>query len=328
MTNRQPVERNLAMELVRVTEAAAMAASMHMGKGDKNLLDGAAVDAMRFILGGISMSGVVVIGEGEKDEAPMLYNGEEIGDGSEPAVDIAVDPIDGTTLLSKGLPGAIAVIAMSARGTMNCPKEVFYMDKIAVGPEARGVIDINAPVKENLTRVAKALGKPIEEVTVIMLDRPRHAGLLSEVRAAGARVKLIGDGDVAGGIQAALPNSGVDVLLGVGGTPEGVITAAAIRCTGGAIQCKPWPRDDAERQKCLDAGVDLDHVYMTDELVGGDDVFFAATGASTGELLKGVNFTATGAFTQSLVMRSRSGTIRWIDSVHNFTRLNKLRYGS
>ncbi|HLF72207.1 MAG TPA: class II fructose-bisphosphatase [Dehalococcoidia bacterium] len=328
MTNRQPVERNLAMELVRVTEAAAMAASVHMGKGDKNLLDGAAVDAMRFILGAMSMSGVVVIGEGEKDEAPMLFNGEEIGDGSEPSVDIAVDPIDGTTLLSKGLPGAIAVIAMSSRGTMNCPKEVFYMDKIAVGPEARDVIDINAPVKENLSRVAKVLGKSIGDVTVIMLDRPRHAGLLNEVRATGARVKLISDGDVAGGIQAALPNSGVDVLLGIGGTPEGVITAAAIRCTGGAIQCKPWPRDDAERQKCLDAGVDLDHVYLTEELVGGEDVFFAATGASTGELLKGVNFTPSGAYTQSLVMRSRSGTIRWIDSIHNFARLNKLRYGS
>ena len=328
MTNRQPVERNLAMELVRVTEAAAMAASVHMGKGDKNLLDGAAVDAMRFILGAMRMSGVVVIGEGEKDEAPMLFNGEEIGDGSEPSVDIAVDPIDGTTLLSKGLPGAIAVIAMSSRGTMNCPKEVFYMDKIAVGPEARDVIDINAPVKENLSRVAKVLGKSIGDVTVIMLDRPRHAGLLNEVRATGARVKLISDGDVAGGIQAALPNSGVDVLLGIGGTPEGVITAAAIRCTGGAIQCKPWPRDDAERQKCLDAGVDLDHVYLTEELVGGEDVFFAATGASTGELLKGVNFTPSGAYTQSLVMRSRSGTIRWIDSIHNFARLNKLRYGS
>ncbi|HLF77901.1 MAG TPA: class II fructose-bisphosphatase [Dehalococcoidia bacterium] len=327
-TNLQPIERNLAMELVRVTEAAAMSAAIHMGKGDKELVDGAAVDAMRHTLQGIAMDGIVVIGEGEKDEAPMLFNGERIGDGSDPKVDIAVDPIDGTTLMSKGLPGSIAVIAMSARGTMNVAKEVFYMDKIAVGPGARDVIDINAPVKDNLQKIAKALGKPVSEVTVVMLDRPRHAQLLADIRAAGARIKMISDGDVAAGIQAALPNSGVDVLMGIGGTPEGVITAAAIRCTGGAIQCKPWPRDDAERQKCMDAGVDIEHVYMTDELVGGDDVFFSATGGTTGELLKGVNFTATGAYTQSLVMRSRSGTIRWVDSIHDFSRLNKVRFGS
>jgi fructose-1,6-bisphosphatase II len=322
--NTLPVERNLAMELVRVTEAAAMSAALHMGKGDKELVDQAAVDAMRRTLGGIRMDGVVVIGEGEKDEAPMLYNGEHIGDGSEPQVDIAVDPIDGTTLMSKGLPGAIAVIAMSARGTMNVPGEVFYMNKIAVGPAARDVIDINASVAENLKRVAKALEKPVAEVTVVMLDRPRHEQLLRDVRAAGARVKMISDGDVAAGIQAALPDSGVDVLMGVGGTPEGVITAAAIRCTGGAIQCKPWPRDDDERRRCLEAGVDIEHVYTTTELVGGDDVFFAATGASTGELLRGVRFSPPGARTQSLVMRSRSGTIRWLDSVHDFTRLNKV----
>jgi fructose-1,6-bisphosphatase II len=322
--NTLPVERNLAMELVRVTEAAAMSAALHMGKGDKELVDQAAVDAMRRTLGGIRMDGVVVIGEGEKDEAPMLYNGEHIGDGSEPQVDIAVDPIDGTTLMSKGLPGAIAVIAMSARGTMNVPGEVFYMNKIAVGPAARDVIDINASVAENLKRVAKALDKPVAEVTVVMLDRPRHEQLLADVRAAGARVKMISDGDVAAGIQAALPDSGVDVLMGVGGTPEGVITAAAIRCTGGAIQCKPWPRDEDERRRCLEAGVDIEHVYTTTELVGGDDVFFAATGASTGELLRGVRFSPPGARTQSLVMRSRSGTIRWLDSVHDFTRLNKV----
>jgi fructose-1,6-bisphosphatase II len=322
--NTLPVERNLAMELVRVTEAAAMSAALHMGKGDKELVDQAAVDAMRRTLGGIRMDGVVVIGEGEKDEAPMLYNGEHIGDGSEPQVDIAVDPIDGTTLMSKGLPGAIAVIAMSARGTMNVPGEVFYMNKIAVGPAARDVIDINASVAENLKRVAKALDKPVAEVTVVMLDRPRHEQLLRDVREAGARVKMISDGDVAAGIQAALPDSGVDVLMGVGGTPEGVITAAAIRCTGGAIQCKPWPRDDDERRRCLEAGVDIEHVYTTTELVGGDDVFFAATGASTGELLRGVRFSPPGARTQSLVMRSRSGTVRWLDSVHDFTRLNKV----
>ena len=326
-SGRQPIERNLAMELVRVTEAASLSAALYMGKGDKALVDQAAVDAMRHTLDGIRMDGVVVIGEGEKDEAPMLYNGEQIGDGSEPRVDIAVDPIDGTTLLSKGLPGAIAVIALSARDTMHCPREVFYMDKIAVGPAARDVIDINAPVATNLERVARALGKPVAEVTVVMLDRPRHEQLLTDVRAAGSRVQLISDGDVAGGIQAALPDNGVDVLMGVGGTPEGVITAAAIRCTGGAIQCKPWPRDDAERQRCLDAGIDLDHVYGTDELVGGEDVFFAATGASSGELLRGVRFVANGATTHSLVMRSRSGTIRWIDAIHDFTHLNKLRFG-
>ena len=323
---RGPVERNLAMELVRVTEAAAMSAAMHMGKGDKELVDQAAVDAMRRTLEGIRMDGIVVIGEGEKDEAPMLYNGERIGDGSEPEVDIAVDPIDGTTLLSKGLPGAIAVIAMANRGAMHVAKEVFYMDKIAVGPAARDVIDIDAPVAENLNRIARALGKAVPEVTVVMLDRPRHAGLLEEVRKAGARVKMISDGDVAAGIQAALPDSGVDVLMGIGGTPEGVITAAAIRCTGGAIQCKPWPRDDDERRKALDAGLDLNHVYTTEELVGGDDVFFSATGASTGELLKGVNFVPNGARTHSLVMRSRSGTIRWLESIHDFTRLDKVRY--
>jgi fructose-1,6-bisphosphatase II len=281
---------------------------------------------MRFTLQGIAMEGIVVIGEGEKDEAPMLYNGEVIGNGSEPKLDIAVDPIDGTTLLSKGLPGAIAVIAMSDRGSMNVPVEVFYMDKICVGPQARDAIDINLTKTENLQRIAKALGKPIEEVTVIVLDRPRHADLLNEIRTAGARIKLISDGDVAGGIQASLPASGVDVLMGVGGTPEGVIVAAAMRCTGGAIQCKPWPRDDAEREKCIAAG-SLDKVYKTEDLCGGDDVYFSATGASTGEMLKGVNFYGGGAYTHSLVMRSRSGTIRWIDSTHNFARLDKMRYG-
>ena len=325
-TDRQPIERNLAMELVRVTEAAALSAVRHMGQGNKELVDQAAVDAMRHTLDGINMDGVVVIGEGEKDEAPMLYNGEHIGDGSDPKVDIAVDPIDGTTLLSKGLAGAIAVIAMSARDSMNAAKEVFYMDKIAVGPAARGAIDIDAPVADNLAKVAKTLGKQVSEVTVVMLDRPRHADLLKDVRAAGARVKMITDGDVAAGIQAALPESEIDVLMGIGGTPEGVITAAALRCTGGEILCKPWPRDDEERQKCLDAGLDLDHVYNTEELVGGDDVFFAATGASTGELLRGVNVMANGASTQSLVMRSRSGTIRWIDALHDFSRLDKVRF--
>lgn len=325
-TDRKPIERNLAMELVRVTEAAALSAVRFMGKGDKEMVDQAAVDAMRHTLDGITMDGIVVIGEGEKDEAPMLYNGERIGNGSDPKMDIAVDPIDGTTLLSKGLPGAIAVIAMSARGTMHVAKEVFYMNKIAVGPEARGVADIDAPVADNLAKIAKALGKKVEEVTVVMLDRPRHADLLKDIRATGARVKMITDGDVAAGIQAALPGGGIDVLMGIGGTPEGVITAAALRCTGGEILCKPWPRDDEERQKCIDARVDLDHVYDTEELVSGDDVYFSATGASTGELLRGVDLTPSGATTQSLVMRSRSGTIRWIDAIHDFSRLDKIRF--
>jgi fructose-1,6-bisphosphatase II len=325
-TEHKPIERNLAMELVRVTEAAALSAIRYMGKGNKELVDQAAVDAMRHTLQGISMDAIVVIGEGEKDKAPMLFNGERIGDGSDPRMDIAVDPIDGTTLLSKGLPGAIAVIAMSARGTMHVAKEVFYMNKIAVGPGARGVADIDAPVADNLAKIAKALGKKVDQLTVVMLDRPRHADLLKDVRATGARVKMISDGDVAGGIQAALPESDVDVLLGIGGTPEGVITAAALRCTGGEILCKPWPRDDEELKKCIEAGVDLNHVYDTEDLVGGDDVFFSATGASSGDLLRGVNLTANGATTQSLVMRSRSGTIRWIDAVHDFTRLDKIRY--
>ncbi|HEX5368588.1 MAG TPA: class II fructose-bisphosphatase [Dehalococcoidia bacterium] len=324
--DRQPAQRNLAMELVRVTEAAAMSAVQYMGMGNKELVDQAAVDAMRHVLESVSMDGIVVIGEGEKDEAPMLYNGERVGDLSGPRMDIAVDPIDGTTLLSKGLPGAIAVIALAERGSMHVAKEVFYMDKIAVGPEARDVIDIEAPVADNLKKIAKAIGKKVSEVTVVMLDRPRHADLMKEIRSAGARIKLISDGDVAGGIQAALPNSGVDVLMGIGGTPEGVITAAAIRCTGGAILCKPWPRDDEERKKALAAGVDLDHIYTTEELVGGEEVFFSATGASTGELLKGVSLLPNGATTQSLVMRAKSGTIRWVDAIHDFTRLNKVRF--
>ncbi len=323
---RQPIERNLAMELVRVTESAAMSAARYMGLGDKELVDQAAVDAMRHTLDGISMDGVVVIGEGEKDEAPMLYLGERIGDGSDPKIDIAVDPIDGTTLLSKGLPGAIAVIAMANQGSMKVPGSIFYMDKIAVGPEAKDAIDISAPVKDNLQNIAKALGRSVGEVTVVILDRPRHTDLLNEVRKAGARVKLISDGDVAAGIQASLPESGVDVLMGIGGSPEGVLTAAAIRCIGGAIQCKPWPRDDEEKRKAINEGVDLDHVYDAFEMVGGDDVFFAATGASTGEMLKGVRFFGGGATTQSLVMRSRSGTVRWIDSIHNLDQLDKIRF--
>ena len=323
---RQPIERNMAMELVRVTEAAALSAARHMGMGNKELVDQAAVDAMRFTLGSIPMDGTVVIGEGEKDEAPMLYVGERIGDGSPPSVDIAVDPIDGTTLLSKGLPGAIAAVALSASGTMHVPDDVFYVNKIAVGKDARDAIDINASVETNLTKIADAMGRRVSEITVVVLDRPRHDQLLAEIRATGARVKLITDGDIAAGIHAALPESGVDVLMGIGGTTEGVLTAAAIRCIGGAIQCKPWPRDEAEREAAVAAGLDLERVYTTEELVGGEDVFFAATGASSGDLLRGVRIFANGAETHSLAMRARSGTIRWVDSLHDFTRLDKVRF--
>ena len=325
---RQPIERNLAMELVRVTEAAAMSAARHMGFGDKEMVDQAAVDAMRHTLDGVSMDGIVVIGEGEKDEAPMLYIGEQIGDGSDPRVDIAVDPIDGTTLLSKGMPGAIATIALSPRGTMHVPADIFYMDKIAVGPGAAGVIDVEAPVESNLANIGKALGRAMREITVGVLDRPRHEDLLKRIRSVGARVKLVPDGDIATVIQAALPDGPIQAAMGVGGSPEGVLAAAAVRCTGGAIQCKPWPRNDEERQAAIERGTDVDHVYDTMELVGGEDVFFAATGASTGELLRGVRFSSGRATTQSLVMRSRSGTIRWIDAIHNFDRLDKIRYES
>ncbi len=328
MNSREVIDRNFAMNMVRVTEAAAIAAAQHMGMGDKELVDQAAVDAMRFTLGSMSMDGVVVIGEGEKDEAPMLYNGEVIGDGAGPGMDIAVDPIDGTTLLSKGLPGAIAVIALSERGTMNCPREVVYMNKIAVGKEAKDVIDINASVGTNLKNIAKAKGRKMSELTVIVLDRPRHDQLIDDIRSAGARIKLISDGDIAAGIHAAMWESEVDVLLGIGGTPEGVITAAAIRCIGGAIQCKAWPRDDKERDAAIAAGADLSKVYSAEELVSGEDVFFAATGASTGDLLNGVRFFANGAQTHSLAMRSRSGTLRWVDSVHDFTRLDKMQFRS
>ena len=327
-TTPQAIDRNFAMDMVRVTESAAIAAVQHMGMGDKELVDQAAVDAMRFTLGSMAMDGIVVIGEGEKDEAPMLYNGEEIGDGTGPKMDIAVDPIDGTTLLSKGLAGAIAVIALSERGTMNCPSEVVYMNKIAVGKEARDAIDIDASVETNLKNIAKAKGKTVRELTVIVLDRPRHAQLLDDIRSAGARIKLISDGDVVAGLQAAMLGSGVDVLMGVGGTPEGVITAAALRCIGGAIQCKAWPRDDGERAAAEAAGTDLNKVYFTEDLVSGDDVVFAATGASTGDLLRGVRYFDGGAQTHSLALRSRSGTLRWIEAVHDFSRLDKVRPSS
>ena len=320
--DRQSPDRNLALELVRVTEAAAMAAGRWVGRGDKNGGDGAAVDAMRALIGTVSMRGVVVIGEGEKDEAPMLFNGEEVGDGTGPLCDVAVDPIDGTTLMAKGMPGAIAVIAVAERGAMFDPSAVFYMEKIAAGSESAEVVDITAPVAENIRRVAKAKHGHPEDVTVCVLDRPRHQQLVREVRESGARIKFISDGDVAGAIAAARPGTGVDLLLGIGGTPEGIIAAAALRCLGGVMQARLWPRDDDERHKAKDAGHDLDRVLLTEDLVRGEDIFFCATGVTDGELLRGVRYLADSVATQSIVMRSKSGTIRSLDSVH---QLGKLR---
>jgi fructose-1,6-bisphosphatase II len=319
-------DRNLGMELVRVTEAAAMAAARWMGRGDKESADGAAVDAMRAVLTGVSMDGIVVIGEGEKDEAPMLYNGEQIGDGNPPKVDIAVDPIDGTTLTSLGRPNAISVIALSERDTMFNPGPCVYMEKVATGAEAADAIDLTASVKANLKWVAKALRKDVADVTAVILDRPRHEHIIRECRDAGARIRLIPDGDVAGAISTAWPESGADILFGIGGTPEGVIAACALKCLGGAMQGRLWPRNDEERQKAVDAGYDLDQVLTLDDLVSGEDVFFAATGITDGELLRGVRFRGDGATTQSLVMRSKSGTIRKMDATHRWQKL--MRYSS
>jgi fructose-1,6-bisphosphatase II len=320
MPDRTP-DRNLALELVRTTEAAALAASKWVGRGDKESADAAAVDAMRLILGTVEMTGTVIIGEGEKDDAPMLYNGEVVGGGSPPHVDIAVDPIDGTTLTAKGRGGAVSVIAVSAQGTMFDPGPCVYMEKIAVGPDAVGSVDLNASVTENLHSVAAAKGIDVREVTVMILDRPRHDDIVAEVREAGARIRLIGDGDVAAAISTAWPDSGVDVLLGIGGTPEGVIAAAALKCMGGELIGRLWPRDDAERQAAADAGYDLDRVLSTDDLVAGDNCFFAATGITDGNLLRGVRYDRRGATTQSLVMRSRSGTVRLIEARHHPEKL-------
>ncbi|MDX2971895.1 class II fructose-bisphosphatase [Kribbella solani] len=314
-------DRNLALELVRVTEAAAMAAGRWVGRGDKNGADGAAVNAMRTLIGTVGMDGVVVIGEGEKDNAPMLYNGEQVGSGEGPACDVAVDPVDGTTLVAKGMNNGIAVMAVSARNSMYDPSAVFYMEKLVVGPEAAEVVDIRLPVAENIRRVAKAKGSSVDDVTVVLLDRPRHEELATQIRATGARIKFISDGDVAGAVEAARPDTGLDMLLGIGGTPEGIIAACAMKCLGGKIQGKLWPRDDAERQKALDAGHDLDRVLDTDDLVSGDDCFFVATGITDGELLRGVRYGRSTARTHSLVMRSRSGTIRTIESVHQLAKL-------
>ncbi|WP_327149788.1 class II fructose-bisphosphatase [Nocardia sp. NBC_01329] len=322
-SRREAPDRNLALELVRVTEAGAMAAGRWVGKGDKEGGDGAAVDAMRQLVSSVSMSGVVVIGEGEKDEAPMLYNGEDVGDGTGPEVDFAVDPIDGTTLMSKGSPGAISVLAVAERGAMFDPSAVFYMEKIAVGPDAADVIDISLPIRENIRRVAKAKKASVSDITVCVLDRPRHTGLIQDIRDTGARIRLISDGDVAGAIAAARPDSGTDILVGTGGTPEGIIAAAAMRCMGGALQGKLAPKDDEERQQAIDAGHDLDRVLSTEDLVAGDNVFFCATGVTDGDLLRGVRYYGGGASTHSIVMRSKSGTVRMIDAYHRLTKLRE-----
>jgi len=314
-------DRNLALELVRVTEAAAMAAGRWVGRGDKNGADNVAVNAMRKLISTVGMRGVVVIGEGEKDNAPMLFNGEEVGDGTGPECDVAVDPIDGTTLAAKGMSNAIAVMAVAPRGSMYDPSAVFYMEKLVTGPVAADVVDIRYPVAENVHQVAKAKGSTPEDVTVVLLDRPRHDTLVEEIRATGARIKFITDGDVAGAIMAGRADTGVDLLLGVGGTPEGIIAACAMKCLDGVIQGRLWPKDDEERQRALDAGHDLDRVLLTDDLVNGDDVFFVATGITDGELMKGVRYRAGGASTHSLVMRSRSGTIRSITSDHQLKKL-------
>ncbi|NBV95377.1 MAG: class II fructose-bisphosphatase [Actinobacteria bacterium] len=309
-------DRNLALELVRVTETAALAASAWVGRGDKNAADLAAVEAMRKMINTVDMSGVIVIGEGEKDNAPMLHNGEKVGNGSGPSCDVAVDPIDGTSLTSNGLNGAVSVIALAPRGSMFDPSAVYYMDKIVTGPEAAAVIDITLPPAENVKRVAKAKNVDVSDVTVIVLDRPRHENLLKELRVAGARIRLIRDGDVAAAIETARPNTGIDILMGIGGTPEGVVTAAAMRALGGVIQGRLHPRSEQEKINAEKAGLDLNKVLTTNDLVSSDDVFFSATGITDGELLKGVRYTEYGAISHSLVVRGRSKTVRIIETEH------------
>lgn len=314
--------RNLALDLVRVTEAAALAAGHFMGLGEKEKADGAAVDAMRLLLNQIDMQGIVVIGEGEKDEAPMLFNGEKLGTGNGPEVDIAVDPIDGTRPLAKGLPNSIATVAMAPRGAFFNPGPFLYMKKIAVGPEAAHVIDIDAPVRTNLEKIAKAKGVHVNDLTVVILDRPRHDELIAEVRAVGSRISLIPDGDVAGALMTSTLGTGIDVLLGVGGTPEGVLAAAALRCTGGNIQGKLHPRNEKELEKGKKLGYDVDRVLTIDDLVSSEDVFFAATGITSGYLLEGVSYFPKGAKTDSLVMRGLTGTVRRIIATHSLRKLD------
>jgi fructose-1,6-bisphosphatase II len=328
MKSLEPINRNIAIELIRVTELAALSAARYLGMGDKISVDKAAVNAMRSALSHVQMHGVIIIGEGEKDKAPMLYIGESIGDGSGIQVDVAVDPVDGTNLVARGLPGAVSVVALAPKGTIECPRPFVYMNKIATGPEGKDVVSIDAPVSENLNNLARVKKRKISEITAVVLDRPRHQGLIEDIRRAGARVKLISDGDVEASIHAALPDTGVDILMGVGGTPEAVLSAVAMHCIGGSIQCTIWPRDDGERAIAENTGVDLARVYTEDDLVKSKDVFFAITGVSTGELLRGVRYMSAGAQTQSLAMRGYSGTIRWIDSWHNFNRFDKLTMNS
>ena len=324
MSARQAPDRNIAMELVRVTEAGAMAAARWIGRGDKEAADKAAVDAMRYVLDSVAMRGIVVIGEGEKDEAPMLYNGEQVGSGEGPEVDVAVDPLEGTRLTAFGQPNAITVIAVAERGTMLFPGAALYMEKIAVGPAAIDAIDITRSPTENVQAVADALGKTPRGVDVVVLERERHDVLIAELRDAGARVRLIRDGDVAPAIAAAQAGTGVDMLYGIGGTPEGVISAAALKCVGGGIQGRLWPRNDAERRQLVEAGLDPERVLYTDDLVSGQDVFVAATGVTTGALLRGVQYTSDGATTDSIVMRSRSGTVRRVVAQQSLTKLSAL----
>ncbi len=323
MPEGQAPDRNLAMELARVTEAAALAAARWMGRGEKEAADQAAVDAMRFMMDSVSMDGVVVIGEGEKDEAPMLYRGERIGNGDPPEVDVAVDPIDGTTLTAKGQPGALSVVALAERGTMFDPGPCVYMEKLAVSEQAAEAIDIDAPVADNLQRIARIKGGEVADLTVVVLDRPRHDQIVKEVREAGARIQFIPDGDVAGAIAAAREDSGLDMYIGIGGTPEGVIAAAALKCMGGSMQGRLWPRNDEERERAEADGYDMDKILTIDDLVSSDNVFFAATGITDGDLVKGGRYQASSAVTQSIVMRSRSGTVRLIDALHRRKKLKQ-----
>lgn len=323
-------DRNMALEMVRATEAAAMSAGRWMGRGDKNGVDEAAVNAMRFMLNSVQMDGQVVIGEGEKDEAPMLFNGENLGFGDNPKVDIAVDPVDGTRLAAQGLPNAVSVVAFSERGTMYNPHHIFYMNKIATGPRAAHVIDINASPSDNIRAVARALKKSVEDVTVIVLDRPRHDELIKEIRSIHARIRLIPDGDVAGALTTCKPDSGIDLLMGIGGSPEAVITACAIKCVGGNMQCKLWPTNEEEREKCIEKNMDINKILQLNDLVCCDNVFFAATGVTDGDWLKGVKYTGDTVTTSSLVMRAKSGTIRYIDAIHNIEKLDEIsdnKYG-
>jgi fructose-1,6-bisphosphatase II len=317
-------ERNLSFELARVTETAAMAAARWQGRGDKEAADQAAVDGMRLILGSLDIDGVIVIGEGEKDNAPMLYNGERVGTGVGQSWDVAVDPVDGTTLTAHGIPGAIAVIALAERGSMYAPGSMVYMDKIAVGPESAGLIDLEAPIRHNLEQVAKARHKDLNDLTAVILDRPRNQRHIDEVRATGARIRLINDGDIAGAIATTEDHTGIDILLGIGGSPEAVITAAALSCVGGEIQCRLWPRDESERQYANENGHDLERVLTITDLVASDRVLFAATGVTGGEFLEGVEFFGDGAITHSVLMRAKTGSVRHMTSRHDFRKLRKI----